>query len=217
MNFIPKASFGWGEADVDFHDCQGRLCGTKCDFAAFAQEAAFVRFADVHFRLHSNCIPPVVTTLIQWDSLSIPPSVYKKIALQNVARRRAAALHTYAHKSYVAKHGRPASAAEYHNHAFVADNRPEPEMPFRKWLKDTVPAENVVVSCSNQIIERQMVLRGIAIGFHPQDEAAQEDLIEVLAPIHAWDRQFWLVTHAELHRTAKVQPFLKILKGRLPQ
>jgi hypothetical protein len=33
-------------------------------FAAFVQVAALVRFADLHFGLHTSCIPPMVKTLV---------------------------------------------------------------------------------------------------------------------------------------------------------
>lgn len=49
------------------------LCGTKGEFAAFAREAAFVRFADLHLGLHTSCTPKVATTLIQSDGLFTPP------------------------------------------------------------------------------------------------------------------------------------------------
>jgi DNA-binding transcriptional LysR family regulator len=38
-------------------------------------------------------------------------------------------------------------------------------------------------------------------------------LIEVLPPREEWTSQLWLVTHVDLHRTAKVQAFLAHLKA----
>ncbi len=48
---------------------------TKRELAAFEQKAAFVRFTDLHLGLHTRCTPPLTTTLLQVDSLPIPPSV----------------------------------------------------------------------------------------------------------------------------------------------
>ena len=42
----------------------GQMCGTKGEFAAFAEEAAFGRFAGLHLQLHKSCTHLVVATLI---------------------------------------------------------------------------------------------------------------------------------------------------------
>lgn len=36
--------------------------GTECEFAAFAQETAFVHFADLHFGLQTSCTPTEAMT-----------------------------------------------------------------------------------------------------------------------------------------------------------
>ena len=41
---------------------QGAHRGTECEFAAFAQETAFVRFADLHLGLQTSCTPKEATT-----------------------------------------------------------------------------------------------------------------------------------------------------------
>ena len=40
------------------------------------------------------------------------------------------------------------------------------------------------------------------------------DLVQVLEPRDEWSAPVWLVTHVDLHRTPKVQSFLKFLKSR---
>jgi DNA-binding transcriptional LysR family regulator len=37
-------------------------------------------------------------------------------------------------------------------------------------------------------------------------------MVEILPPLEDWRVPLWLVTHVDLHRTAKVQAFLKHLK-----
>ena len=62
-------------------------------------------------------------------------------------------------------------------------------------------------------IAEQAVLLGFGIGFFPVHEAEKRpDLIEVVARQEDWQVQLWLVTHVDLHRSAKVQSFLKVLK-----
>ena len=41
---------------------RGLLRGTECEFAAFAQETAFVRFVDLHLGLQTSCTPTEATT-----------------------------------------------------------------------------------------------------------------------------------------------------------
>lgn len=51
------------------------------------------------------------------------------------------------------------------------------------------------------------------IGFYPLHEARKRtDLIEVVAHQDDWQVPLWLVTHVDMHRTAKVQGFLNVLK-----
>ena len=57
-------------------------------------------------------------------------------------------------------------------------------------------------------------MRGPGIGFYPLHEARKRtDLIEVVERIKTIGRYpFWLVTHVDMHRTAKVQGFLNVLE-----
>lgn len=121
----------------------------------------------------------------------------------------------YASQSYVNAYGSPSSINEFADHAFVVDDRVQPQFNFQCWLQDTVPAEQVVFRSTNQRIQHQAIRSGIGIGFCPQHEAVKAGLIEVLPPIDDWDRPYWLVTHVDMHRTAKVQAFLAILKDRV--
>ena len=54
---------------------------------------------------------------------------------------------------------------------------------------------------------------GIGLGFVPRYEVKPGDgLVEVLPPRAEWGADLWLVTHVDLHRTAKVQAFAGFLK-----
>ena len=39
-----------------------------------------------------------------------------------------------------------------------------------------------------------------------------DDLVQITEPRREWTAPMWLVTHVDLHRTTKVQAFLKHLK-----
>ena len=119
----------------------------------------------------------------------------------------------YAHKSYVARRGRLKSIAELGDHAFIASEKTNSRVLFRRWMQRKIPEKNIIFRSSDMRIERQAVLSGLGIGFYPEHAArAAPDLVEMLAPVRAWDIPFWLVTHVDLHRTAKIQAILKMLK-----
>ena len=53
---------------------------------------------------------------------------------------------------------------------------------------------------------------GLGIGFMPIFQAhMNSDLHEVLPPQSDWYMPLWLVTHVDVHRTAKVQAISKVL------
>ena len=121
----------------------------------------------------------------------------------------------YASQSYVGAHGIPSSVDAFAHHVFVADDRIQSQFAFQSWLQDTVPTERIVFRSSNQRIQQQAIANGIGIGFCPQHEAEKAGLTEIMPPLDEWDRPYWLVTHVDMHRTAKVQAFLAILKDQV--
>jgi hypothetical protein len=46
-----------------------------------------------------------------------------------------------------------------------------------------------------------------------REAAACDDLVPVMAPQEEWDTALWLVTHVDLHRSAKVRALLAHLKA----
>ena len=57
------------------------------------------------------------------------------------------------------------------------------------------------------------VRSGAGIGFVTKTQGdADPALVEVMPPKEEWAPQLWLVTHVDLHRTAKVQALLSHLK-----
>ncbi len=61
---------------------------TKRHFAAFAQESAFVRFADLHLGMHTLCTKTVVPTLIRTDGLTTPSSARTRVKDSNTKPRK---------------------------------------------------------------------------------------------------------------------------------
>ncbi len=115
----------------------------------------------------------------------------------------------YASQKYIDRKG---THLEITNHDFIGPNDTNVGAPFFKWLLANVPSEQIVLRATNESVGTIAVLSGIGVGFMEKNKAKRNGLIEVVAPKEEWRGQSWLVTHVDLHRTAKVQAFLKILK-----
>jgi DNA-binding transcriptional LysR family regulator len=48
-----------------------------------------------------------------------------------------------------------------------------------------------------------------------QQECAAHGLTEVIPSLDEWSAPLWLVTHVDLHRTTKVQAFLRFMKDQM--
>lgn len=120
----------------------------------------------------------------------------------------------YAHRDYVAQNGLPEDDAALKSHHFVAHDDPDSRAPFQRWLKAHVPFEQVVFRSTDARVIQSAIVEGAGIGFLGTREAAHyPDLVQIMPPRDEWASPLWLVTHVDLHRTAKVQAFLSHLKA----
>jgi DNA-binding transcriptional LysR family regulator len=121
----------------------------------------------------------------------------------------------YASTEYVNRNGIPKNSKQFSDHGFVGPDNPNSRAPFFVWMKTNIPQDRVVLRTTSQQILDQAVIMGTGIGFIPSKSAQMHGLIEVMKPKQEWRNLSWLVTHVDLHRTAKVQAFLKILKQHI--
>jgi len=118
----------------------------------------------------------------------------------------------YVHTSYVSKNGIPQVLDDFENHNFVGFADPSFRAQYNLWLRDHVAESNIVFKSNSQLVLEQAILSGIGIGFLSTHRASQyPDLVEVWPPQKELEIPFWLVTHVDLHHTAKVQAFLSFL------
>lgn len=102
------------------------------------------------------------------------------------------------------------------DHRFVGSTDGTPRAPYFRWLNDYVPNSSIYFRASSMQASKEAVLAGIGIGFMSSwDWAKSDDLVEVLPPQEDWKAPIWLVTHMDLHRTAKVQAFVRHLKEQV--
>lgn len=135
-----------------------------------------------------------------------PDNVVQAFSRQDIA--------LYAHRDYVTAHGMPADEAALKDHYFVGQDNLESRAPFQRWLKERVPYDRIVFRGTDMRVGEAAVIAGAGIGFMGTREAAHfPDLIQIMPPREDWSAPLWLVTHVDLHRTAKVQAFLTHLKS----
>ncbi|MDU8944791.1 LysR family transcriptional regulator [Ovoidimarina sediminis] len=119
----------------------------------------------------------------------------------------------YASEEYVAAHGQPADESEFAGHRFVGGDNENSRAPFNRWLRAAVAPEQITFRCFDNLAFRDAIRAGAGIGFMSKWDADRcPDIVEICPPRDEWSASFWLVTHVDLHRTTKVQTFLKFLK-----
>lgn len=119
----------------------------------------------------------------------------------------------YASDDYIARHGLPEGDSALGEHRFVGPDDPKSRAPFFRWLRETVPAHSIVFRSGDVQAQLSAICNGIGMGFLSHPQAREIPGLRLVLPAReAWTSTLWLVTHMDLHRTNKVQTFLKYLK-----
>lgn len=119
----------------------------------------------------------------------------------------------YASKGYIAQHGRLETLDDLRDHVFIGSADETPRAPFFAWMARHIPKANVGYRVNQVTAIRPAVLAGLGIGFSTtwaEGDCGETEML--FAPRPEWNSQLWLVTHVDLHRTAKVQTFVTFLK-----
>ncbi len=134
-----------------------------------------------------------------------PDNVVQNLTTQGVA--------LVASEAYLAKHGTPKDEADLSNFHFVGHDNDDNRAPFMRWLSEAVPRDRIVFRGTDMRVMRDAVVAGAGIGFVPETELKTfPNLRRVIPTKPEWAADLWLVTHVDLHRTAKVQSFLSFIK-----
>lgn len=121
----------------------------------------------------------------------------------------------YGAQSYLARHGAPEGEGDLARHRFVGADDGASRAPFERWLRAAVPLDRIVFRSGDPRVLRHAIEAGVGLGFlSTWDAPRHPDLVPVLPPRPEWSAPLWLVTHVDLHRTPKVQAFLRFLKER---
>lgn len=117
--------------------------------------------------------------------------------------------------AYIARHGLPKDADDLANHSFVVFDNDKSRAPFGIWLRERVPEDRLTYRATDNRNMLDAIIAGAGIGFVISQELARPELTEVIPSEDSWSAPLWLVTHVDLHRTTKVQAFLKFLKTHM--
>lgn len=120
----------------------------------------------------------------------------------------------YASKAYVARFGIPQTIGDFQNHRFAVREDVSARVPFFRWQKEHIPQHCMTFRTSDDLSILQAVREGAGIGFVATKVGDPDpDLVRMWRVEEDWRVQLWIVTHADLHRTAKVQAIVKALKA----
>lgn len=118
-------------------------------------------------------------------------------------------------QGYLDAHG-PLEEGQWAGHRFVGSDDRASRAPFFQWMERNIPEDCVTYRASQLRAAEDAVMAGAGIGFLPVWEAERApDLVQLMPPREEWTSQIWLVTHVDLHRTAKVQTLVQFLKERV--
>ncbi|NVJ94123.1 MAG: LysR family transcriptional regulator [Marivivens sp.] len=116
-------------------------------------------------------------------------------------------------QSYIDRMGMPENDADLAQHEFVSHDDSDSRAPFHRWLLANVPSSQIVYRTMDNRSMRDAIAAGAGIGFLPSYEfGMMPGVKQIMPPREEWSTSLWLVTHVDLHRTPKVQTFLKFLK-----
>lgn len=115
---------------------------------------------------------------------------------------------------YVKTQGLP-TADTYKDHQYVGDEV-DSRAPVNGWLEQYAPADRVVYRTSDSRGAEDAISAGCGIGIVPLGLVQRRaDLVEIASVDPEKSADLWLVTHVDLHRTAKVQAFSTFIKSAL--
>lgn len=122
----------------------------------------------------------------------------------------------YAHRDYVDKYGPLLNEDDIPNHRFVASNVANARAPTLRWMSRHIPEETIIYRASEMRGLEDAIHAGAGIGFVSFWSAhSNPDLVQMMPARPEWKSMLWLVTHVDLHRTAKVQALVSFLKSQV--
>ena len=119
----------------------------------------------------------------------------------------------YASRDYASRFMSPIETVPLSEMDVLEPDFTEERSPIKRWLGGLGLPSKSGVRCSTVESHREALIAGLGVGFLPEWDALIGDVvIEVRAPHERWSVESWLVTHRDMHRSAKVNAFLDAVK-----
>lgn len=118
----------------------------------------------------------------------------------------------YASRGYLDRYGRPAKPSDLKDHSHVGFDESMSTHPGVQKLERLFTPERIVHRSSSFVGQLQATLAGIGIGAHDCVLADAEPTLERILPdVFKHDIEIWLVTHADLRRSARIRAVFDFL------
>jgi DNA-binding transcriptional LysR family regulator len=118
----------------------------------------------------------------------------------------------YASRGYLDRHGRPTKPSDLKDHYHVGFDESMSNHPGVQKLERNFVTERIVHRSSSFVGQLSATLAGIGIGAHDCVLADAEPTLERLLPdVFRHDMEIWLVTHADLRRSARIRAVFDFL------
>ena len=123
----------------------------------------------------------------------------------------------YASKSYVQHHGRPESAADLDRHSIVGFDGSMAGHRAAKWLAEVAPRATIAARNNSVLGVVLAVKSGVGVAPLPTTIAdTEEELVQVLPPVPALARGWYLLAHPSLRHTPRIAAFFDFIVEELP-
>ena len=120
--------------------------------------------------------------------------------------------HLYASKSYVKKHGRPATVADFPLYRFLVPNEALATVSASMWLRKHVPAHCVAASSDKLSTLFKFAQQDMGITALPHYVGdSDEQMVRLMELPEDCHRNVWILTHPDLRNTARVKAFMQFM------
>lgn len=201
------------QAEGKSNHISGDFIITAIDVIAPSLMPAIQRFKEQHPGIRTVFLSSQSLAKLEYGEAHVAFRVGPKPSHpDNVVRHyRTTQMGLFASQAYVARAGVPDFQSNISNHHFVGVAGEAERAPFSKWLLELIPDKQITF-VANQIHAMDSAVRaGVGIGFAPISDA-YNGLVPIGLPDPSWQTPVWIVTHVDLHRSAKVQAFLNALQ-----
>jgi len=118
----------------------------------------------------------------------------------------------YASRTYIDRHGKPASVADLRQHSIVGFDAPMAKHRAASWLAEIAPDANIVVRVTSILGLVSAAKSGAGVAPLPTALGDVEaELVQVIPPVAELQRSWRLLTHPDLRHTPRIAAFFAFI------